>query len=243
MRKASKGNPLPLYYQIKEIIQEMIENEQLAPGEAIPPEREICDIQGVSRMTVNKAILELVNEGILYRVQGKGTYVSEPKEYQKLSRLKGFTEEMQSKGYNTETKILSFQIKKSTKRIKAILKIQENDDEVIKIKRLRFVKDEPIAIETVWIAKHLFPNMTEEMIDGKSLYHIFKNQYNYNFEKAEQTVEPKILNAYEIEMLESPLNNLALLFKKIIYINDNQPLEYTEAVYRGDKYKYEVFNN
>lgn len=242
MRKASKGNPLPLYYQIKEIILEMIKNEQLGPGDAIPSERELCAIQGVSRMIVNKAILELVNEGTLYRVQGKGTFVSKPKEYQKLSQLKGFTEEMASKGYSTDTKILSFEIKKSTKRIQGILKIKEND-EVIKIKRLRFIKGEPIAIETVWIARELFPDMTEEMIEGKSLYYILKNQYNYDLEKAEETVEPKILNTYEIQMLENTLNNLALLFKKIVYTKNNTPLEYTEAVYRGDKYKYDIFND
>lgn len=242
MRKASKGNPLPLYYQIKEIILEMIKNEELGPGDAIPPERELCAIQGVSRMIVNKAILELVNEGALYRVQGKGTYVSKPKEYQKLSQLTGFTEEMVSKGYNTDTKILSFEIKKSTKRIQGILKIKEND-EVIKIKRLRFIKGEPIAIETVWIAKELVPDMTEDMIEGKSLYYILKNQYNYDLEKAEETVEPKILNTYEIQMLENTLNNLALLFKKIVYTKNDVPLEYTEAVYRGDKYKYEIFND
>ena len=242
MRKASKGNPIPLYYQIKGIILEMIENEQLEPGDAIPSERELCDIQGVSRMTVNKAILELVNEGTLYRVQGKGTFVSKPKECQKLSQLKGFTEEMTSKGYKTDTRILSFQIKKSTKRIQGILKIKEND-EVIIIKRLRFIKGEPIAIETVWIAKELFQDMTEEMIEGKSLYYILKNQYNYDLEKAEETVEPKILNTYEIQMFENPLNNLGLLFKKMVYTNNNRPLEYTEAVYRGDKYKYETFND
>lgn len=243
MRKISKGNPLPLYYQIKEILQEMIDDEKLIPGKAIPPEREICDIQGVSRMTVNKAILELVNEGVLYRVQGKGTYVSEPKQYQKISQLKGFTEEMKSKGYSTDTKILSFQIKKSTKRIKEILNIEDDCDEVIKIKRLRFIKEEPIAIETVWIAKYLFPDLTEDMIEGNSLYSIFKNNYKYNLKKAEQTVEAKILTAYETEVLENPLNNLALLIKKIIYIGKEEPLEYTEAVYRSDKYKYEILMN
>lgn len=242
MRKASKGNPLPLYYQIKEIIQEMIDNEQLLPGEAIPPERELCDIQGVSRMTVNKAILELVNEGALYRVQGKGTFVSEPKQYQKLSQLKGFTEEMSSKGYNTSTTILSFEVKNATKRIQQTLKLG-GEKEVIKIKRIRFIRSEPIAIETVWLPKYLIPDMSQDMLEGKSLYDILKKHYKYRLEKAEETVEPKMLNAYEIEMLESPLSNLALLFKKIAYINEDKPLEYTEAVYRSDKYKYEIFNN
>ena len=89
MQKVSKTSPLPLYYQIKNIIREMIENEELKPGEMLPAERELCEIQKVSRMTVNKAIMDLVNEGIVYREQGKGTFVAIPKEKQQISKLKG----------------------------------------------------------------------------------------------------------------------------------------------------------
>ncbi len=240
MRKALKENGLPLYYQIKEIIQNMIDNSELNPGDAIPPERELCRIQGVSRMTVNKAIMELVNEGVLYRERGRGTFVAEPKKYQKLSQLRGFTEEMESKGYSANTKIISFDIKKATKQIKSILAMPEDKDYVINIKRLRMLDNEPIAIETVWLSRHLFPDMSVETIVGKSLYNIFKEVYGYNLQNVKQTIEPKKLNEFEIELLNNTKIELALLFKKISYIENDVPLEYTEAVYRSDKYKYEI---
>ncbi len=97
MKKVSKDNPIPLHYQIKEILQEMIENEVLKPGQSIPTERELCVIQGVSRMTVNKAIMSLVNEGLIYREQGKGTFVAYPKVNREISPLKSFSEQMERK--------------------------------------------------------------------------------------------------------------------------------------------------
>lgn len=120
MKIVSKESPIPLHYQIKEILQEMIENEELKSGDAIPTERELCMIQGVSRMTVNKAIMSLVNEGLLYREQGKGTFVAKPKKNKEIAGLKSFSEIMHDKGIKTETKILFFNIKQATKKIKFI---------------------------------------------------------------------------------------------------------------------------
>ena len=240
MRKVSKENPLPLHYQLKEIIQEMIENEELMPGEAIPPEREICEIQGVSRMTVNKAIMTLVNEGVLYREQGKGTFVSKPKVKQELDHLKGFTEEMREKGLKADSKILSFSIKEATKKNREALEMKPEDKMVIEINRLRLVNDEPYSIETVWVPHRLCIDMTREMIEGQSLYNIFKGKYGYDLEKAKQTIEPIILNEYQSELLNLNENSLALLFSRTTYLKDGTPIEHTREIYRTDKYKYEI---
>lgn len=240
MRKILKENPLPLHYQLKEIIQEMIENEELAPGEAIPPEREICEVQGVSRMTVNKAIMALVNEGVLYREQGKGTFVSKPKVKQELENLKGFTKEMAEKGLKADSKILSFSIKEATKKNLEALEMDQEDTRVIEINRLRFVNDEPYSIETVWIPYNLCPNMTREIIEGQSLYEIFKMKYRYSLQKAKQTIEPIILNDYQSELLNLNENSLALLFRRTTYLDDGRPIEHTREIYRSDKYKYEI---
>lgn len=240
MKKALKENDLPLYYQIKDIIREMIENEQLKPGDMIPPERKICKIQDVSRMTVNKAIMELVNDGVLYREQGRGTFVASPKQYKKLSQLKGFSEEMESKGHVTSTKVITFDIKKATQQIKATLNLSEDNDYVINIKRLRLIDEEPLAIETVWLPMNMFPDMSVEMILGKSLYQLFREKYGYFIQSAEETIEPKVLNSFELQLLNNPKSQLALLFKKVTYIQNEIPLEYTEALYRSDKYKYEI---
>ena len=240
MQKVSKINPLPLYYQIKNIIREMIENEELKPGEMIPAERELCEIQGVSRMTVNKAIMDLVNEGIVYREQGKGTFVAVPKEKQQISKLKGFTEEMEHKGLKSNTHILSFRVKPATKQLKIVLNLGSEESSVIEIIRLRISNEEPLAIETVWISNNTFKDLTADAIEGKSLYSIFREKYGVDPTKAKQTIEPIILSGYEATLLNQKQNSVALMFKRTTYLKDGSPIEYTNAIYRSDRYKYEI---
>lgn len=240
MKKIEKNNLLPMYFQIKEILKELIENEELKPGDMIPPEREICSIQQVSRMTVNKAIMSLVNEGILYREQGKGTFVAEPKRKQILTKLKGFTEEMLDRGLKTETKIISFTINEVTKQIKSILEMPDSENKVIEITRLRIFNEEPMGIETVWLPYNLFPDMTLAMVQGQSLYRIFKEQYNYYPKRAKQTIEPIILNDYECELLNQKKGSVAMLFWRNTYTADGMQMEYNKSIYRSDTYKYEI---
>ncbi|AEB75327.1 GntR family transcriptional regulator [Clostridium botulinum] len=240
MKIVSKENPLPLHYQLKEIIRELIENDELKSGDIIPTERELCKIQNVSRMTVNKAILALVNEGLLHRQQGKGTFVSEPKKMHQLSELKGFTEEMNSKGFKTKTKILSFEIKESTKKLQNIFSLDDQNKKIIEIIRLRETDKEPVAIETTILPYSLFSNMTKNSLDGKSLYQTFKTKYNYYPEKAKQVIEPIKLNDYECTLLNQKKNALALLFSRTTYTKQNSVIEFTKAIFRSDIYKYEM---
>lgn len=240
MKKVDKYSHLPLYYQIKEILQEMIDNDELKPGDTIPTERELCEIHNVSRMTVNKAIMSMVNEGIIYREQGKGTFVSQPKEKQLLSNLKGFTQEMREKGLTAETKILSFQIKNATKQNILIFNMTEKNNKVIEINRLRISNNDPISLETVWLPYNLFPDMTRELIEGKSLYSVFKEHYGLNLNKAKQTIEPILLNEYEATLLNQNEDALALLFKRNTYIENDIAIEHTKEIYRSDIYQYEI---
>jgi GntR family transcriptional regulator len=240
LKKVSKDSPLPLHDQVKEIILEMIENEELKPDDVIPTERELCEIQGVSRMTVNKAILSLVNEGILYREQGKGTFVAKPKEKQQLTQLRSFTQEMNQKGFQTRTKILSFQIIEPTKQNRITLQMSKEHKYVIELTRLRMRETEPIALETVWIPHYLCSDMTIETIEGKSLYKVLEEKYHYHLEKANQTIEPIMLNEYESKLLNQKDKALALLFRRTTLIENGIPIEYTKTIYRSDMYKYEV---
>lgn len=240
MKKVSKDNPIPLHYQIKEILQEMIENEDLKPGQSIPTERELCEIQGVSRMTVNKAIMSLVNEGLVYREQGKGTFVSKPKVNREISQLQSFTEQMQENGVVSKTKILSFKLIEATKKHRLELKMPEDENKIIEIKRLRFSDEQPVAIETAWLPYYLFNGMTRDIIENKSLYEIFREKYGYHPDKAKQTIEPTMLNEYESKLLHQENSALALIFRRTTYLENETPIEYTKAIYRSDKYKYQI---
>jgi len=240
LKKVSKDNPIPLHYQIKEILQEMIENEVLKPGQLIPTERELCVIQGVSRMTVNKAIMSLVNEGLVYREQGKGTFVSKEKVNREISLLKGFTEQMEENGVISNTKILSFKVIDATKQCKLELEMPEDETKIIEIKRLRCSDEQPVVIETAWLPYYLYDGMNRDMIEDKPLYGIFREKYGYYPYKAKQTIEPTMLNEYESKLLNQENCALALIFRQTTYLEDATPIEYTKAIYRGDKYKYQI---
>src|SRR2546428_8628734 len=98
MPTLERANPLPLYYQLKEVLKQQIRAGHLAPHTAIPSEPELVNSYHVSRATVRQALSELVHEGLLYRQHGKGTFVCEPRVQQTLSELSSFSEEIQRRG-------------------------------------------------------------------------------------------------------------------------------------------------
>jgi len=113
----NKNSPIPLYYQLEEHIKGLIENGELSPGDALPPEREYAEKYQISRMTVRQAFTQLVNEGYLYRLQGKGTFVAERKIEQPLQGLTSFTEDMKARGFTPGNKLIKFEIIPATSQI------------------------------------------------------------------------------------------------------------------------------
>jgi GntR family transcriptional regulator len=102
-----RNSPVPRYYQLKEIMRAKVRDKEWQPGDLIPSERELSEQYKISRMTARQAITELVNEGLFYREQGKGTFVSRHKITQQLIRLTGFTEDIRARGQRPGTKVLS----------------------------------------------------------------------------------------------------------------------------------------
>lgn len=239
MRKVDKGSPVPLYYQLKNIIAELIENEELKPGDPVPTERELCELHGISRMTVQKAILALVNEGVVYREQGKGTFVAQSKERHRLLQLAGFTEEMQRRGLKVATELLSFERKLPTKKVQSDLNLSPQD-EVFEVERLRLIDGEPYALETVYLPVMLCPALSGEKLKNASLYDVLSREFGLQIGYAYQTIEPVLINDYESNFLHVKKNSLALLFSRHTYLTDDTPFEVTKAIYRSDKYKFEV---
>ncbi|SEO57633.1 GntR family transcriptional regulator [Propionispora vibrioides] len=239
MKKVDKNSPVPLYYQLKNILVELIENEELQPDDPIPPERELCEYHGVSRMTVNKAIISLVNQGVLYREQGKGTFVATHKGKYTLSGLFGFTEDMERRGLSVRTTLISFEKKAATKKIQETLKLEEHQP-VFEITRLRYVEEEPYALETAYIPVYLCETLTADMLQDHSLYSLLAGEFGLQIEHAYQTIEPVLMNDYESNMLDVKKNKLALLFSRRTYIKGTIPMEMTKAIYRSDRYKFEV---
>lgn len=243
MRKVSKHSPLPLYYQLKEILQEMIDNEELKPGDAAPPERELCEIHGISRMTARRAVMALVNKGVLYREQGKGTFVAEPKPEHQINLLRGFTEEMEAKGLKVRTEILSFQELQPTVSMRKKLKLTSEKTRIVELRRMRYVDEEPFALETAWLNLELAKGFHQQDLVGKSLYDVLRDRYGVKICYATQTIEPIQLDEFEGELFGLKPHSLALLFCRRTYTDQDKVIEYTKCIYRADRHKYEVLLN
>jgi len=215
----------------------MIKQEILKPGEKIASERDISDYQNISRMTVHKAIDELVQENYLYREHGKGTFVSEKIIPSAISPLASFSSEMKKKGIQTSSKILSWQTIKPSPFIAGKLQTKINQD-ILKFTRLRFIKKKPFLLEKVHLSSKHCPDLTKKEIEKNSLYQLLKEKYYLILSQAEATVEPVLLNNEISRILKTDEDTIGLLFNQTTYLENNEPIEYTVAYYQNDQYKF-----
>src|SRR5450432_2399049 len=146
MSNIVRKGPVPRYYQLKEIMRERIGTGEWKPGDLIPSERELSEQYGISRMTARQAITELVNEGLFYREQGKGTFVSRHKITQQLIHLTGFTEDISARGQRPGTKVISAAMHVADEVIAEKLHINPGTP-IFRLQRLRLADEEPLAIE------------------------------------------------------------------------------------------------
>jgi len=228
-----------LYNHIKLRLREAIQAGEYKPGDRIPSEHELMAKFGVSRATVRKAISELVLEGWLHRVQGRGTFVARPKFRQTLSRLTSFTEDMLMLGLTPRTKLLSLRIEKANPEVAERLAIRPNDS-IIYIERLRFANDEPMALNISVLPYHLVPGLESQDLEKKSLYEILERHYGLILSRAEQTLEPTLASLENARLLAVKAGAPLLLVEGVVYLKNNTPIEWLRIWYRGDRYKFHL---
>ncbi|MDA7025075.1 GntR family transcriptional regulator [Bacillus sp. CLL-7-23] len=231
-----KDSHIPIYYQIETEIKKLVESANLKPGDLIPSEREFAEKYGVSRMTVRQAVNNLVNEGILVRQRGKGTFIAKPKIEQTLEGLTGFSEDMKSRGMSPGTKMLGFQIIVCDQRMALKLQINEGAS-IYEVKRIRLADGIPMAYEISYLPVDLIKDLTEEIMYA-SLYDYIENTLSLKIARATQTLEPSIAYKAESDSLDIDEGTPVLLIERYSYLEDGKPFEYVKSIYRGDRYKF-----
>ncbi|NFG61094.1 MULTISPECIES: GntR family transcriptional regulator [unclassified Clostridium] len=240
MKIVDKNLNIPLHTQLSLIIREMIESGELKEGNYLMPEREICKIQNVSRMTVNKAILNLVSEGLLDRKQGKGTFVAYKKKKHKFQKLQGFTEVMNEKGFTVKSKLLNFHLDFQNKSIREKLNVKDKDTLIYKIERIRYIDDDPFALEIVYILKDMCEDLNEDLIKENSLYTLYRERYHHKTKRAEQVISPIIIDEFTSNLLNQESDTLALKIDRLVYTDKEEIMEYTSSIFITDKHEYEI---
>jgi len=235
MALLDKKNRLPLYYQLKGIIEARIEAGQWKPETQLPSERELCDEFKISRITVRQAITELVNEGRLTRVHGRGTFVARPQVEQRLTRLTGFTEDMRARGQHPGAQVLHLELVPAPPAVARSLHLT-GDEPVVVLRRLRLADGEPMAVETAYLLDRLCHGVLSESLENRSLYKLLKDKFDLIPGRADQQLKAIACPPVEAKLLGLRKGSPVLHIFRTTFTHDDVPFEHVESFYRGDKY-------
>lgn len=236
----NKAVPIPLYYQLKLCILDLIENHTLNEGDLLPPENELCEALGISRPTVRQCLGELVSEGYLIRQKGKGTFVA-PKRIDArfLNKLQTFNEEMQERGLVPYCKFLSIEIVNPQNVINENLELAKTD-KLILLKRLRGVDHEPIMIQQNYLSYDKFYKLLDIDFSTASLYHVLEEQYGLYIDYAHRSIQAANSTPKEAQLLQINSGMAICIVTTVAYANRTTPVEYTISKYRGDRMNFGV---
>ncbi len=233
-----KNSKLPLYHQLAEKITEEIKSNNLKEDEKIPTEREYCERYKVSRSTVREAVKHLEQTGYLYRIQGKGTFVSPKMMKQNLLEFYSFTEEMKKIGKTPSSIIKSFKITTADKETAQKLDIQD-ESKIYCLERIRLADEVPIMIEKTYLPLSRFPRLTKNDFVKNPMYTVFINEYNVTFEKALEKFSVAYPSRDTAKKLLLTQNIPCIKLERITYESE-KVIEYTVGIIRGDRFQFEV---
>lgn len=208
----------------------------LKPHDKMPTERELAEQFGVTRLTVRRALDQLDHEGRVYRTQGAGTFVSEPR-IAKSVELTSFSDDMRARGLKPGSLATQIAEAAAGAKIGAQLSISPRD-RVTHIHRVRTADNEPMCIEHTYIPVSLAPGLAELVVEG-SLYDLLADRFHLRVAKAEQSIHATVLDPELARALDVAEFSPAFRVTRVAYDSRNRRMEYAESLYRADRYSYD----
>jgi len=233
------NSPVPLYYQLKELLKHKIYLNSWKADQMIPSEAELSATYDVSVGTVKNAILELVNEVMLYRRQGKGTFVARPNFDRSFIRFFRFAFDEDGERIIPTSRVISSRIDAPSEQVNRVLKLNDNED-IITIKRIRMLRNIPFVLEDLHLPQELFPGFEKIDITEKLLYPIFEEKYNIPVIWADEFLEPKIATGQQAHYLGIKQGNPVIFIERIAYTYGDKPIEFRSGIGRGDGFRYHI---
>jgi len=231
--------PTPVWVQIEEQLADRIESGALEPGERLPPERELADALGVSRMTIRQALASLAARGLVERGVGRGTFVRAEREVgHDFSRLTGFTEQAERQGLEAGAEILAAGEQPAPDSIAAALEL-EPAAPVVRIQRVRSGDGRPVTLEDAWFPAQRVPGLLDHDLSG-SIYALLRDAYGLAPVSAVERLEPVAARPHEAEALDVPAGSPLMLVERTAYAAGGVPVEFSRDRHRGDRARFVV---
>ncbi|MBA2175040.1 GntR family transcriptional regulator [Halobacillus locisalis] len=226
----------PLYRRIAQQIKKEIESGQWKQGDSIPAELHLSEKYEASRVTVRQAIKVLVEEGLLEKIQGSGTYVKEQKIEHNIFELISFTEEMRSLSKEPVNRVLDFQLIHPPDHVQRKLKLSDNE-KVFYVRRQRLVDEVPYVLEDTYLPVNLFPNLSYQIMTG-SKYDYIEKEVGKKIKDSFQEVIPVLPSEDIAEALTVNVDTPILKIQSYSVFEDGTVFEYSENHFKSDEYKF-----
>lgn len=239
MQAIDKSSPIPYYLQLADILRREISEREAQPqAYQLPSENELSARYGITRTTVRRALDLLQREGWIYREKGKGSFAAVRRVEHELTKLVSTTEDMRERGWSLTTRLISLEQIPAPPPIARALELPEGAP-CYKLCRLRLVDGEPISLQTPYLPVALCPRLEENDLTG-SLYRLLESRYGLRLWTGQETLRARCALPHEQKLLQVPRCTPVMYMERITYAATGEPVEYLEAVWRGDRYDFKV---
>lgn len=240
----SSGNvisvaPAPLYTQIKDQLRARILDGTYQAHQQMPSESKMTAAFKVSRITVRQALGDLQKEGLIFKIHGKGTFVSKPKAFQDLARLQGFGEAMSRMGYETFNQLVSFKNIPAGKAVAEKLRLKPRTL-VSEIKRVRFLNREPISMDVSYLPVEIGDRLKKEDLATRDIFLILENDYGLHLGNADLQIESILADPALAQSLRVEEGSPILRIERLTFTTAQHPLDFEYLYYRGDAFQYRL---
>lgn len=230
----NRDDPKPLYEQLEEILRDSIKNNIWLPNQIIPSENELAKTYGLSRMTVRSVITNLTKEGLLYRVQGKGTFVAPPKIEATQISSSSFYEQLKKRGYDAISKILGSEVITGDRAINYSLELSPGG-QVFSLYRSISVNDEVVCVTNSYIPVQISSKIFTASHDSITDLSMMLQEVGYKTYSVDETVKARYPSELECNLLNCRRGHPLLSISSIHRTSDGRPFLRNDSCFRAER--------
>lgn len=228
-----RTSDMPLYRQLETELRARLADNNWKDGDRFPSENELSTLSGLSRMTVRNVVNELVNDGLLFRVQGKGTFVSPKKLHMASTAYAGIREQLERMGLPTKTVLTDLRVTRAGTKAGRMLGV-EPDARVQYIERVRTTGNQPVSLHRSYVPVDIARGLHRYDLEGRQLCHILEEHYQLRQAFSTQTLESVRAQAGEAKLLDIRPGDPVLLLEEVNRTENRRIFEFTQIIFRGD---------
>lgn len=232
-----KDSPIPLYYQIREILRKEILESELPHGSSLPSESDLMERFSVSRATVRRAMQDLVQEGLVYRLRGRGAFVRSLRIVQELTALTGFVEDMLELGHRPLARLVKAEQVPANETVAAKLNLPIGET-VTYIERVRLANEIPLSFDTTWLPNDLGQKIVQDNLDIYPIYSLLEDKYGILLGNAQYVIDAAVAEATLARILNIDEGAPIFIIERTAQTTEGIPIDFEMLHYRADRIRF-----